>query len=147
MISPELLRRYPYFAPIRESTLKRIAMVSHERKYHSGEHVFDEGDPASHLYMIVHGEVELQYLLPSGEPRTIDMIPAGELIGWTALVDPHRRSARAVADRETEIVAIDADALRNLCEEDPGLGYRLMAQICKTLSSRLDATRVQLAVT
>ena len=41
--------------------------------------------------LVVRGEVELQYLLPSGEARTIDMIPAGELVGWTALVDPHRR--------------------------------------------------------
>ncbi len=146
MISPELLRRYPYFSPIHEWTLKRIAMVSRERIYPAGQHIFDEGELADHVYLIVHGEVELQYLLPSGEARTIDMIPAGELVGWTALVDPHRRSARAIADRETEIVAIEAEMLRQLCDEDSVLGFRLMEQVCKILSSRLDATRMQLAV-
>ena len=146
MISPELLRRYPYFAPIHEWTLKRIAMVSHERIYVPGEHIFDEGEPADFVYLIVHGEVELQYLLPTGESRTTDIIPAGELIGWSGLVDPHRRVSRAIAMRETEIVAIEAEMLRLLCDEDCSLGYRLMEQVCKILSSRLDATRMQLAV-
>lgn len=146
MISPELLRRYPYFAPIHEWTLKRIAMVSQERAYAAGEHIFDEGEPANNIYLIVHGEVELQYLLPTGQSRTIDMIPAGELLGWSALVDPHRRVSRAIADRETEIVVIEAEMLRQLCDEDAVLGYRLMEQVCKVLSARLDATRMQLAV-
>ena len=146
MISPELLRRYPYFAPIHEWTLKRIAMVSQERVYLAGQHIFDEGEAADYVYLIVAGEVELQYLLPSGEARTIDMIPAGELIGWSALVDPHRRTARAIADRETDIVAIESETLRALCDEDPVLGYRLMEKVCEILSSRLDSTRLQLAV-
>lgn len=146
MISPELLRRYPYFAPIREETLKRIAMVSRERVYQDGEHIFDEGALAEHVYLIVEGEVELQYLLPAGDARTIDMIPAGELLGWSALVDPHRRVARAIADRQTDIVAIEADTLRQLCDEDPILGFRLMEKVCEILSARLDATRMQLAV-
>jgi len=145
MISPELLRRYPYFAPIRESTLKKVAMASHEKSYLTGQHLFDEGEPADHVYLIVHGEVEIQYLLPTGEPRTIDMVPAGELVGWTALVDPHRRTARAIADRPSEIVIIDATRLRELCEEDSDLGFRLTEQVCRILSARLDATRVQLA--
>ncbi|MBC7337778.1 MAG: cyclic nucleotide-binding domain-containing protein, partial [Clostridia bacterium] len=36
MVSPEMLRRYPYFAKISEESLKEIAMMAEERSYPAG---------------------------------------------------------------------------------------------------------------
>ena len=37
MISPELLRRYPYFADVSEESLKRVAMISEEQTVAAGQ--------------------------------------------------------------------------------------------------------------
>lgn len=145
MISPEVLRRYPYFATINEETLKAVAMMAEERVVAPGIEIFREGDPAGTLNLITKGEVDIQYILGNGEHRTVDTLVDGDLLGWSALVEPHKYTANAIARKETHFVAIDGEKLRTLCTTDPQLGYRLLTQIAKLLAHRLDGARVQLA--
>ncbi len=71
---------------------------------------------------------------------------ATDILGWSALVEPHRTTASAVARRETALASISAPELRALCAETPLLGYRLMRGIAKLLAHRPECTCVQLAL-
>ncbi len=146
MISPEVLRRYPFFSLVCEKSLKRVAMISEEVRWPAETRIFSYRDPAKKLFLILHGEVELRCPLGSGEERTVDTLTDGEVVMWSALVEPYRATASGVTTRATTAVAIDAAALRDLCVREACLGFRLMTQVAKTLSNRLDETRVQLAV-
>jgi len=145
MISPEVLRRYPYFGGISEEVLKQLAMMAEEKCIAAGTVVFREGDPADHLCIITKGEVNIQYLLGSGELRTVDTLIDGDLLIWSALVEPYRTTAMGTTTKETNLVRVDGRKLRALCEADPLLGYRLMTQVAKLLAHRLEGARVQLA--
>ncbi|MBN2131644.1 MAG: cyclic nucleotide-binding domain-containing protein [Sedimentisphaerales bacterium] len=146
MISPEVLRRYAYFAPIAEESLKQIAMLAEERVVPAGTVMFYEHDPANTLYVILKGEVDIKYTLGSGEMVTVDTLIDGDLLVWSALVEPHRTSGVGTTTRETRLAAIDAAGLRHLCYEDPQLGFRLMSEIASLLADRLERARTQLAV-
>ena len=146
MISPEVLRRYPYFAGINDESLKQLAMIAEERSVPAGSVMFREGDPASHLSVILKGEVNIQYMLGNGELRTVDTLVDGDLLMWSALVEPYKATALGTTTKETQLVRIDAAKLRQLCEQEPILGYRLMTQVAKLLAHRLEGARVQLAV-
>ncbi|RMF95489.1 MAG: cyclic nucleotide-binding domain-containing protein [Planctomycetota bacterium] len=145
MVSPELLRRYPYFTNISEESLKQIAMLAEEKKFPAGVQLFSEGDPADFLNVIVSGEVNIQYLLGSGEKRTVDTLVDGDILCWSALVEPYKTTAIGTTSKETHVVAIDAAKLRELCVKDPMVGYQLMLEIAKLLAHRLEGARVQLA--
>ncbi|NLF08468.1 MAG: cyclic nucleotide-binding domain-containing protein, partial [Pirellulaceae bacterium] len=80
------------------------------------------------------------------ELRTVDTLVDGDLLMWSALVEPYKATAQATTTKETHLAKIKADKLRALCEEDPMLGYRLMTQVAKMLANRLEGARVQLAV-
>lgn len=147
MVSPELLRRFSCFVGLNESLLKQIAVISEERTVPAGTRLFDEGMPATHLYVIVKGEVNIQYLLGTGEMRTVDTLVDGDLLVWSALVEPYRTTAYGTTTKDTHLIAIQADKLRQLCEENPVLGYRLMTQVAKLLAHRLEGARIQLAAT
>jgi CRP/FNR family cyclic AMP-dependent transcriptional regulator len=147
MVSPELLRRYPYFVPVKEESLKKVAMLADEKTVPAGEVMFQEWEPANYLYIIIKGEVHIQYSLPDGARRTVDSLVDGDLLVWSALVEPYRTTGIGIAAKPTRLVMIDAAKLRQLCKEDPQLGHRLMSQVIKLLSDRLDGIRVQLAVT
>jgi hypothetical protein len=43
MISPELLRRYPFFGLLTEAQLKAIAMIAQETNFTDGTQIFKEG--------------------------------------------------------------------------------------------------------
>lgn len=145
MVSPELLRRYPFFAPISDVSLKQLAMLAEEKRVSAGETMFYEHDPADQLFVIVKGEVNISYTLGSGEQRVVDTLVDGDLLVWSALVEPHRTTGIGTTTKETHLLAIPADPLRKLCEADPELGARLMNQIVKLLAHRLVGARVQLA--
>ena len=145
MVSPEVLRRYPYFAGIGEATLKAIAMIAEEESVAAGTQLFSEGDKVAALSVIVRGEIDIQYLLGNGELRTVDTLMDGELLCWSALVEPFRCTATAKAVKKTELVSIAADKLRELCDNDPLLGYKLGLRVAKLLAHRLESTRLQLA--
>ena len=146
MISPEVLRRYPYFAGLGDESLKQLAMIAEEKTIPADSVMFREGDPASHLSVILIGEVNIQYMLGNGELRTVDTLVEGDLLMWSALVEPYRATALGTTTKDTRLARIDAAKLRLLCENEPILGYRLMTQVAKLLAHRLERARMQLAV-
>jgi CRP/FNR family transcriptional regulator, cyclic AMP receptor protein len=146
MISPEILRRYSYFAGIDDAVLRQIAMIT-EEKLHipSGTQLFVESEPVKHLAIILVGEVNIQYLLGSGEMRTVDTLVGGDLLGFSALIEPYKYTGFGTTTQETDLALLDACKLRELCNRDPKLGYQLTMEVAKLLAHRLEGARVQLA--
>ena len=145
MISPEVLRAYPYFAGANEESLRQLAMATEELTFQEGQVLFREGQAAERLYILIRGEVDIQYELNTGEHRTVDTVVAGDVLVWSALVRPYRTTALAIARRTSEVIAVDSRKLRELCESDRDLGFSLMTEIAQATSHRLEGARVQLA--
>ena len=145
MISPELLRRYPYFADVNEAALKEVAMISEEVNATEGSTLFSEGDRADCLYIITEGELDLQYTLGSGELRTVDTLVAGDLVVWSALVEPYKITGTGTVRKDVKMLMIGGKGLRQLCESNHDLGYRMLLSVTQLLATRLEGARVQVA--
>ncbi|MHB8900563.1 MAG: cyclic nucleotide-binding domain-containing protein [Thermoguttaceae bacterium] len=145
MISPEALRRYHYFANISEQSLKSLAMIAEEKSVPAGTEMFREGDPADTLHVITQGEVEIRYQLGNGEQRAVDTLVGGELLCWSALIEPYKATAIGTTVKDTQLICLHAKKVRELCDADPLLGYQLAQAISKLLAQRLESARVQLA--
>jgi CRP/FNR family cyclic AMP-dependent transcriptional regulator len=145
MVSIEVLRSFPYFAGVGADSLKAVAAAAEERPFKPGEPLFREGDPARALYILREGQIDIVYQLHEGEGHVVDTVVAGDLIGWSSLVDPYRCTATAVPRGSGRAVQIGAVAIRDLCERDHTLGYQLLKELAATLSRRLQGALVQLA--
>ena len=149
MISPELLKRYPFFGSLDEPQLKRIASICDEVKLEAGQVIFEECDTAETLYLLEEGSVELFYrFLKAAEPPKqfyVGDINPGEVFGISSLIEPYALNATAKAAHPGKAIKVKAEALRQLMEKDPVLGYRLMIQTTRTTMERLAALRVQFA--
>lgn len=145
MISPEVLRRYPYFTAGGEDVLKQIALIADEMEIAVGGALFVEGDAADKLYVITEGEVDIQIALRDGGHATVDTRVAGDLVGWSAVAEVTRRRATATVSKAGKSVFIDGAKLRELCAQNAELDRRLMAEVVRALTQRLDAAWVQLA--
>ena len=151
MISPELLRRYPFFGFLNDLQLKAIAMIAEEQAVGQGTVVVREGDSANALYFLMNGGMDLFYTVSEEfKPETakeyfIEEINPGEIFGISALIEPHVLTASARASADSHLILIHGDALLALFIEDCELGYNFMRQIAKTAMERLHATRLQLA--
>ena len=147
MISPELLRRYPFFCCLNEDQQKAIAMVTEEMHVDTGKELFLEGQPVQALYLLMEGSVDLYYAA-SGDPKDqflVGEINPGEPFAISALIEPYTFTATARVAAPSRVLRIDAQALRALCEVDCRLGYLLMKQVAAVEVERLHFERVQLA--
>lgn len=145
MISTHDLRYFPHFAGAPESVLGEIAIISTLKRFKAGERLVEEGDRATHLMFIKSGRIELVYLLGDGRQVTVDALNSGDILCWSALLSPHRLTASAVAAEDGEVVAIDGQRLRELCDREAPLGYQIMEEVAKALRDRLSGLRVQIA--
>ena len=145
MVPVEVLRSFPYFAGVNPESLKALAAIAEEHAFKSGQTLFREGDTAKCLHVVKKGQIDIIYQLPGGEECVVDTVVGGELMGWSALIEPHENTATGVARDEGSLVCIEAAGIRRLCEQDPVLGYRLLKQVATVLASRLQGARVQLA--
>ncbi len=147
MVSPELLRRYPFFGGLSEDQLKAIAMIADEDTYEEDEFLFEEGAESQALYLVTEGEVAIWVNLDEegDEQEEITAVPAGSVLNWSAVVSPYVSTASATANAPVKVVAIDAAGLRGLFDEDCELGYLILSQLAKVMSERMAQIRIQLA--
>jgi CRP-like cAMP-binding protein len=158
MISPETLRKYPYFAGVSPACLKSVAVLSEEKSFKAGDVLFEESgefigtsklyekeSQATHLMLLVSGEVDLTNTLGSGDPVIIGNLVAGDLLSLSALIPPHHLTATALAKKDGEAIYIEAEGLRALLDENPELGFHIYRGISKALMNRLQTTRAELA--
>jgi len=151
MISPELLKRYPFFGPFSEIQLQNIAMISEELTAAKQSILFEEGKPADALYLLIDGSIDLYYRTQEEfrqkvvKEFLVGEINPGEVFGISVLIEPYIYSASAHVSQTCRYLQIEGEGLRDLLEKDTRMGCLLMKQINKLLLERLSYTRVQLA--
>jgi CRP-like cAMP-binding protein len=151
MISPELLRRYPFFGALSDEQLRQIAMITEEETHDEGKIFLKEKAPADDLYLLIKGSVDLlftveeEYHPDRRKEFTVGEINPGELFGISALIEPHLYTSTARAASPVQVLHIDGAALRQRCAADASLACHLYAQVARLALERLNATRIQLA--
>ena len=151
MVSPELLRRYPFFAHLDEAQLQAVAMLAQEIKVETGTTILEENNPADAFYLLLEGNIDLYYtVIESYRPElrkefVVGEVNPGEPFGISALIEPFRFTSTARASIDSRVIGIDAQALRQLLEKNQSLAYQIYMKIAKAAMERLSATRVLLA--
>ncbi len=151
MISPELLRRYPFFAFLDEAQLRAVAMLSEEIEVEDGALVFDSGKPAAALCLLTEGSLDLYYVVVDREDPELkkefflNEFSAGDVFGISALIEPYVYTASVRASTLSRVVKMDGAGLLALSELDAKLSAGLMKAVAKAAMERLNDTRVQLA--
>jgi CRP-like cAMP-binding protein len=145
MVSPELLRRHPFFAGFADNELKCLAMAGREMSLDQGERLFAEGEAASAFYFLLDGEVEVLICASEDCPESVALssLPAGQLIGWSALVEPNIYTASARATRPSRVIAFSRADFEPLMA-DAHLYCLMMYKVAQVIGHRLKDTRVQL---
>ena len=151
MISPELLRRFPFFARLNAAQLKTLAMLADEIYLEAGHVLFEENQPADTLYLLVEGEVDLYYISEdklrskARKEFLVGEINPEEIFGISAIIEPNIYTSTCRAANKSRLIKFDSRALREKMDQDCSLGYVLAQQAARAALQRLNYTRVQLA--
>lgn len=140
----ELLAGHPMFAGLTMGDLDLIARCGQNVRLPWGAVLFEEGGRADTFYVIRRGKIALETHTPGSPPIVISTLGAGDVAGWSWLFPPYRWQFDGRVVEDTSAVALDGACLRDRCNTDTGLGYRLMQRFARLAGERMQATRLQL---
>lgn len=145
MVSPEVLRRHSLFAGVEPSLFKDLAMIADEVVLQAGDWLFKEGDEAEALYLLESGKVDLKINLDEAGTRHADLntLIEGDVIGWSALVEPYEYTLGAVVVADAKAIRLDGLSLRRMMASNSEMGYAIMTRLAAALGERLTNLRVQ----
>lgn len=139
-----IITAHPFWNGKAAALGERLAGAARLVTYAPGAVVFEENGPAQHLHLLTSGRVALESVVPVKGVTIFKMLDPGEAIGWSWLLPPHRWQFTARAVAPSEIVIIDAAAVRAVAEEQPEFGRELVNRMAEVLMTRLESTREKL---
>jgi CRP-like cAMP-binding protein len=159
MISPELIRRYPFFSGLKHEQIVALANVASEFKAETDHYFFHEGEMLDNLYLLVEGAAAIVIEVPSqniehtvseqltGNMLTSDVVTSvvgpGDVFGWSALISPHKATSSVKATTPCRVVAFNCHELRKTFKDDCEFGYLMVEKTARIIRDRLRDMRVE----
>ncbi len=105
------------------------------RIFNTKEHIYCEGDPATHVYRIEAGHVCIYRVLPDGRRQVVDFGYPGDFVGLGA-VGEHASSAQATS--RTRVRCLPVQALHDIIRLDARVGMKLYEAVSHELMAARD---------
>jgi len=145
MTSDELvlnaLRSMEFTQNLEHQQLEKLTSIATYVTFSEGATIFREDDGSELVYLILEGEVSLLTQVPGHGQVTILTLGPGQLLGWSSLFPPQKKTAGAQTNSPTKTIAINASQLHELCTTDHDIGYEVMSRVAQVISNRLSASR------
>ena len=135
----ELLQRMDLFKGLTEEELTQIADICTEEQLKEGDVFAAEGDQGVTFCMIEDGLMEVEISVGEDLPSKILVhLGAGQVLGEMSLIDRGTRSATVRAiQTPTNILVIQHNAFRELCENSNRIGYVVMRNLAADISFKM----------
>lgn len=98
-----------------------------------GEKLFDIGDPADHFYVLLKGSVTMG----RGKDQLHTAKQAGEIFGWSALIQRPEFAASATCSTDAEILKIEKEPFLSALVKSPQNKATLFEHLAKKLGNQL----------
>ena len=140
MISLDFLENVEVFHELNDNQLIEIQKCCQMVEFSRGDKIFGTGEEPQYLWVVMDGEVTLQWELPGRsaltEP-TITRLSETMTFGWSSLVPPYKyRLSAYCGTRACKVIKIERDALTDLFVHDAEIGYKIMNKLLSVVASR-----------
>jgi CRP-like cAMP-binding protein len=145
MLTAKDLRRYRIFMELVDEELEVLAPLAKEETREPGTRIITEGEPATHLYLVKSGKLQVRMTGASGEEVALDEARPGNTVGWSALTERRISTASVDVVEDSELISFEGERLRRLFEEKCCIGYGVLKGVNVIVSRRLDRCRTYYA--
>jgi CRP-like cAMP-binding protein len=134
-----LLRKIPMFVGVRVQDLRKILKPENVRRVGPKELVFEQGDPADCMFIVIRGRIRI--FIHSGPDRrkTVAYLERGDFFGEMALFSGENRSAAAQAVDDVTMLSVGKRNYSELLKRN----WPMAEFVLKALCERLNRTNEQ----
>jgi CRP/FNR family transcriptional regulator len=127
------LRSLPYFQPLDDAALMRLAAQSVLRTAEAGETLFLEGEPAAGLWMIESGRAKIYKLNPDGVELVLRIFGDGNTFNDIPAVDGGPNAVHAAALSRLTAWVLPVAPMQTLIQSD----HRVALAVMRALAGRV----------
>ena len=132
----EKLEKHVLFELLNPNEVERLSNASGVAKFKEGERAYSEGMPASHLFILLKGRVELRRPTKGGPSLLVDDVLEGSIFGVSSLMGTERYLVNAECVQDSEVLKVEDRALRRILDENPAVGYAIQRRISQIFFRR-----------
>ena len=139
-VSVERLREVGLFGALSDDVLTRLAHTLKQVRFGPGEVIFQEGDPAHEMFVVLEGEVEVMKKSRKGRLQRVAILGAPDAFGEMSIIDVQPRSATIRALAPSRLLRLSTEDLDQLYRHDLKAYALVILNIARDLSRRLRVT-------
>jgi CRP-like cAMP-binding protein len=127
------------FSSLDEEALARVALKATTVQLERNETLFNEGDDADDLFVVLSGRLAIGKRSPDGRESLVALMEPGDLFGEMPLFDDEPRSGSARALERSEVIRVPFEVARSELEAQPRLLWDVVNLFARRLRSADDA--------
>lgn len=145
MVEKNEIKGFEIFSAFSEEQLEEILKLTEKKSYEKGAKVYNRGDKADRIYVVTNGMVSLRRIDPGEDVGiSFEKRQTGELFGAACFMEPREYTLTAICLEDSEVVAIDAEKLFQLCERNFEIGYKFIKEVARIYFERYKIAKNQI---
>jgi CRP-like cAMP-binding protein len=142
-MSDDIFDRLPLFQDLSLEQKNLLRPLLLPVDCYTGTNLFEQGDPAEYLYLVVVGEVVIHYKPDDGPAILVARVRPGGIVGWSAALGSCSYTSGATCQEYAQMLRVRGEGLRNLCNEYPETGILVLDRLATVIAERLRNTHDQ----
>jgi CRP-like cAMP-binding protein len=134
----------PLFKDLNPGLIDLIRPLVETCQFPEDQVVFEQGDIAHYLYVVIAGQVVIRYKPYDGPPLTVTRVAPGGVFGWSAALGREVYTSSAICSEPTEVYRISGQNLHCLCKNHPETGTIILERLANVIAERLQNTHAQI---
>jgi CRP-like cAMP-binding protein len=135
--------RLSIFTGLDGDQIKQLSYFIEECQFPKDYVIFEQGQPADRLYILLSGEVIIRYKPYDGPPLLVARIEPGGVFGWSAALRRDIYTSGAESVQESVAYCIRGANLNVLCNQYPQTGKFFLERLASVIVERLSSTHTQ----
>jgi CRP/FNR family cyclic AMP-dependent transcriptional regulator len=124
------------------SQIETLRGIGSTRSWRKNESVYELGQPADALYLVLRGRARLRDKDRDGRDVAVNFAAEGEAFGLDALAGLPRRVLSAMAAESSEFLAVETEPLRELLARDSALTRHLLRHTAEVMAHMEERTKM-----
>lgn len=140
----DVLKKSELFNRLEDKQIKEMAKLCTREVFEAGQILHKQDKFVDKIFVIEEGLVAIILEVGPMAQRQVQSASDYEIVGWSAVIDPHIATATVKALEKTTVLAFKGEDLADLCFTKPEIGCRVSRGLARVIAKRLRQAYVQL---
>lgn len=132
-----------FFSQLTSDQIEILKPIFSPCKFPGGTTIFEQGEAAEFLYIVVSGEVVVNFKPDDGANIVVARVQAGGVVGWSAALHSRKYTSSAITEGDTVLLQVNGNDLRQICRQYPDIGKIIQDFLAAVIVERVRVTHAQ----